>query len=112
MIELDDNPRPKKKRVRERSVEEYLVEQCAKHGAVAEKFKSPQKRSVPDRLVLWPDRKDFNGAEATFVECKRPGEDPTPGQQRDHDRRRALGFRVDVVRTFEDVDGYIRNMTY
>lgn len=111
MIELSPMVRRARK-VREVKVEDYLVAQCAKHGAVAEKFKSPAKRSVPDRLVMWPDRPRGLAAEITFVECKRPGEEPTPGQKRDHDRRRALGFRVDVVATFEDVDAYIRNMTY
>jgi hypothetical protein len=100
------------RKVYESDIEEYLVKQCAKHGAVAEKFKSPQKSHVPDRIVLWPDRPHGLAAEITFVECKRPGEKPTKMQARDHERRRALGFRVDVIDTYDGVDGYIRNMTY
>jgi hypothetical protein len=98
--------------IREYDVEEYLIKQCAKHGAVAEKFNSPQKSHVPDRLVMWPDRPRGLAAEITFVECKAPGKKPTVMQARDHDRRRELGFRVDVIDSYEGVDGYIRNMLY
>lgn len=112
MIELDPNPVRRPRRVRESKVERYFVEQCAAHGAVAEKYKSPGRRNVPDRLVMWPDRPSRLAAEINFAEIKKPGEDPTPGQLRDHDRRRKMGFEVYVIRSFDDVDGYIRNCNY
>ncbi len=38
-----------------------------------------------------------------FVECKRPGAKATAGQLREHERLRALGCRVEVVSTPEEV---------
>ena len=42
-----------------------------------------------------------------FVECKREGEDATPAQHRDHERRRAMGFAVFVIDNYEKIEGYI-----
>lgn len=75
----------------ERDVEAWLVAETKKRGGTAYKFTSPQRRSVPDRLVLLP------GGEIFFVETKAPGKKPTEGQVREHDRLRALGFRVYVM---------------
>jgi len=83
--------------MREAEVESYLVKVAKRHGWTAEKFTSPGRRSVPDRIV-WK-----NGV-LVFVECKATGEKPTPSQQRDHDRRRTAGFRVYVVDSYEAVD--------
>jgi hypothetical protein len=91
----------KERKVCEADVEEYLVKEVDKRGGVAEKFSSPNRASVPDRLVLWPFA-------AEFVECKAPGKKPTAAQARDHERRRALGFNVAVVDTYEAVDRYIK----
>lgn len=106
MIELDDAPPARERRIRESNVEAYLVERVEALGGTAEKFKSPQKAHVPDRLVCWP-KGDLGPARACFVECKRPGEKPTPAQKRDHDRRRAMGFSVYVSDSYEAVDLFI-----
>jgi hypothetical protein len=104
----------KERRVCEADVEEYLVKEVAKRGGVAEKFSSPNRASVPDRLVQWPIT-EFNvgydniPAWAEFVECKAPGKEPTAAQARDHERRRAMGFRVTVVDTYEAVDKYLES---
>jgi hypothetical protein len=89
--------------VRERDIEAYLVAEVAKRGGVAEKFTSPARRSVPDRLVQWPPYGTIE-----FVECKATGEEPTVPQQRDHERRRKMGFIVVVVDSYEAVDNYLR----
>jgi hypothetical protein len=103
MIELDDDPRPRKpRRLRESQVEAYLVRKVSDNDGVAEKFTSPNRRSVPDRLVQWSD------GSVEFVECKAPGEKPTEAQARDHERRRDMGFEVFVVDSYESVDQYIR----
>lgn len=100
-------------KVCETDVEDYLVKRVAACGGVAEKFSSPNRRNVPDRIVSWPPRlhQTMHGilrlAECVFVECKAPGEKPRTGQQRDHARRRAMGFRVYVVDTFDAVDQFI-----
>lgn len=85
----------------ERDVEKYLVKKVKEHGGVAEKYKSPGKPNVPDRLVLWPS------SFAEFVELKRPGQKATPAQARDHRRRRAMGFVVSVLDSIESVDDWL-----
>lgn len=83
----------------ERDVEQHLVTRIKELGGVAYKFTSPARRSVPDRLVLLPDGK------AIFVELKAPGKHPTELQKREHDRLRALGFRVLVLDSKGAVNG-------
>lgn len=92
-----------KSKIRESDVEEYLVKRVAECGGIAEKFVSPNRASVPDRIVLWTNPADFH-----FVECKAPGKKPTAAQMRDHERRRAMGHIVVVVDSFETVDDYIQ----
>lgn len=71
----------------ERDIEAYLVKRCKEIGALADKFTSPQRRSVPDRLITF-------GGRVLFVELKATGKKPTEAQVRDHDRRRAAGATV------------------
>jgi hypothetical protein len=47
---------------------------------------------------------------AIFVELKAPGKKPTPAQQRDHERRRAMGFRVEVLDSIEAVDEFVEGL--
>lgn len=75
----------------EKEIEAWLVDQAKRRGGIAYKFTSPQRRSVPDRLVLLPGKKMI------FVECKRPGAKPTEAQEREHQRIRDLGFDVYVM---------------
>jgi hypothetical protein len=82
----------------ERDVEQALVKRIKALGGECEKFTSPAKRSVPDRLVMLPCGR------VEFVECKRPGEKPTEKQKRDHERRRALGCVVHVIDSLEAID--------
>ena len=84
--------------VREDTIEQYLVRRVKKAGGVAEKFTSPGRRAVPDRLVTLPGGRIF------FVECKAPGKTATENQRRDHERRRAMGCTVYVVDTKDGVD--------
>ena len=108
----------------EKTIEAYLVRQVAKIGGVAEKFTSPNRRSVPDRLVLLPGdmvSEDEYGCQLArpwrvqgdiiFVELKAPGKKVSEAQQRDHDKRRAMGFRVEVIDSKEGVDEFIRSVT-
>ena len=71
----------------ERDIEAYLVKRCKEIGALCDKFTSPSRRSVPDRLIT------FNGR-VLFVELKATGKKPTEAQVRDHERRRAAGAEV------------------
>jgi hypothetical protein len=81
----------------ERDIESALVKRVKELKGLCEKFTSPGRRSVPDRLVTLP------GNVVIFVELKAPGKRPTPLQLRDHQRRRALGCDVRVIDSLEQV---------
>lgn len=104
------------KRIKEADVEEYLVKRVEAVGGTAEKFTSPNRTAVPDRIVAWPKRTAGDGfpiiARVVFVECKAPGEGPNAQQARDHKRRRDMGFRVYVTDTFESVDQFMKSEGY
>ncbi len=86
----------------EQQIETALIARVRALGGTAEKFTSPGRRSVPDRLVTLP------GGRIIFVECKRPGGKPTAKQELDHDRRRALGCDVRVIDSIEQVNAFPR----
>jgi hypothetical protein len=82
----------------ERDIEKALCKRIKELGGTCEKFTSPARRSVPDRLVTLP-----NGR-IEFVECKAPNKRPTEKQKLDHDRRKALGCVVHVIDTLEAIE--------
>jgi hypothetical protein len=82
----------------ERDIEKALVKRIELLRGTCEKFTSPARRSVPDRLVTLP------GGRVEFVECKRPGQVPTEKQRRDHNRRRLLGCSVWIIDSLESID--------
>ncbi|MEX3002722.1 VRR-NUC domain-containing protein [Serratia sp. JSRIV002] len=86
--------------IRESTVENNLVKKVKAAGGTAYKFTSPGRKAVPDRLVLLP------GGRVVFVECKAPGELPRADQVREHNRLRALGFKV-VVLDSKDLEGIL-----
>ena len=82
----------------EKAIEQKLYKRIKAIGGECEKFTSPGRRSVPDRLVTLP------GGRIVFVELKSCGKTPTENQLRDHARRRALGFTVLVIDSVEGID--------
>lgn len=86
--------------VLERDVEAALVRRVKALGGMCEKFTSPGRRSVPDRLVTMPDGR------IVFVELKAPGKKPTENQLRDHARRRLLGCEVVVIDNKDDANAF------
>lgn len=84
----------------EKDVEQALVRRVKALGGLCEKFTSPGRRSVPDRIVTMP------GGRIIFIELKRPGAKPTEAQKKDHDRRRALGCDVRVIDNMEDARAF------
>jgi Holliday junction resolvase len=90
----------KASKVLENRVERELVKRVNDLGGMCEKFTSPGRRSVPDRLVTLP------GGRIIFVECKAPGKEPTLAQQYDHERRRLLGCDVRVIDNIEDARAF------
>ena len=66
------------------------------HKMRAYKFTSPAKRNVPDRLFVVPGGRIF------FIEFKRKGKKPTPGQEVEIATLRAMRATVYVVDNVED----------
>lgn len=93
--------KPPPKGLSEKQVETRLMKRVKDIGGQCEKFTSPNRRSVPDRMCTYEPEM------VHFVECKREGEDATPAQKRDHERRRAMGFAVFVIDNYEKIEGYI-----
>ena len=84
----------------EKFIEAALVRRVKALGGLCEKFVSPGRRSVPDRLVTLP------GGRVVFVEVKAPGKKPTELQERDHWRRRKLGCEVIIINNIEDARAF------
>jgi hypothetical protein len=75
-------------------------------GGMCPKFIDPSRRGAPDRMVLLPGRPVF------FVEMKREvGGVVKPWQTRYHEDLRALGHRVWVLWSKEEVDAFISEVT-
>lgn len=90
--------------MRERSVEDYLVERVEAVGGLCEKHVSPGLVGVPDELVTWPD------GMMSLVETKRPKKEGgrlSPQQERDHRARAKRNVRVWVCYTKEQVDAFM-----
>ena len=83
--------------MRESAIERRLVTEAVKRGGFAPKFVSPGLDGVPDRLLLFP------GGKLAFVEVKAPGEKPRPLQRRRIEQLTALGFRVYVLDSKEQI---------
>jgi len=83
--------------MREVVIERRLVQGVRDLGGLAWKFDT-RTRDLPDRLILLP------GGQVRFVEVKRPGQVPRPGQMRILARLQALGFQADWVASAAEVD--------
>lgn len=84
----------------EKKIEAALCKRVKELGGLCEKFTSPGKRSVPDRVITLPDNRII------FVELKAPGKHPTELQLKDHEKRRALGCDVRVIDSLEVVNAF------
>ena len=84
----------------EKDIENALVRKVKTLGGMCEKFTSPGRISVPDRIITLPNGK------IVFVEVKNTGKKPTELQLRDHERRRALGCDVRVIDNMDDANAF------
>lgn len=82
-------------------IESYLRRRVLAAGGRIRKVRWLDRRGAPDRLIWW------KGPRMLFVECKASGMKPTVLQEREHERLRADGFRVEVIDSFEQVDALI-----
>lgn len=84
--------------MRERDIEQHLVERVKVLGGEVRKVKWVGRRGAPDRVVWLADGREI------WVELKAPGAPPEPHQAREHERMRRMGRRVEVVDSFQRVD--------
>ena len=83
--------------MREKIIEQKLVNVVKSLGGVALKFISPGMSGVPDRLILLP------GKRLAFVEVKAPGEMMRPLQVKRKRQLEALGFSVYCIDHSEQI---------
>lgn len=84
--------------MKERDVSRYLNKRVKELGGEVRRVTWQGRRNAPDKLVLLPCYKL-----SFFLEEKRPGEEPTKAQEREHARMRAAGLHVYVVTSWEDI---------
>ena len=90
--------------MREKVIEQQLVEAVKNAGGLCPKFVSPGFDGMPDRIVLLP------GSKAAFVEVKSPGKKPRSLQLKRHDQLRRLGFQVYVLDRADQIGGILHGI--
>lgn len=93
--------------MRERDIEQHLVERVKELGGEVRKVKWIGRRGAPDRLVMLP-REYRDDITTIWVELKAPGEKPKPHQVREHNRMRAMHQTVVVIDSIEGVEELLR----
>lgn len=73
------------------AVVEKALKRLERHGFDVRKLRTPGKQGVMDRMILWPK---YAPRPPTFVELKRPGEEPRLLQAALADDWRARGCDV------------------
>jgi len=81
----------------EKYLEKALADFIKSEGGECRKFVSPGHIGVPDRLCFLPRGMLF------LVETKSTGDKTRPSQVREHERLKALGFKVFVVSTEQEL---------
>jgi len=90
--------------MREKQIEQKLVQEVRKNGGICPKFTSPGFAGMPDRLILLPHGR------FAFAELKAPGKKPGPLQAARHKLLARLGFRVYVIDSMEQIGGIFDEM--
>lgn len=81
----------------EKSIEKRLVTEVERVGGWCLKLPAIHNAGLPDRLCLFP------GGEVVFVELKAFGKKPRKIQTLMHQKLKAMGFRVEVIDTPEQI---------
>lgn len=84
--------------LKEKTIEDYLIEQTIKRGGFSRKYKSPGRRGVPDRIVFLPK------GLVVFVECKKPNGKMSTSQKQEFKRMQELDTPCAYVKTMIDID--------
>lgn len=87
--------------MREREIEQKLIDAIKAQGGVCWKFVSPGTAGIPDRIILMPMGR------IAFVEVKAPGESPRKLQLARHRLLRRLGFKTFVLDNPEQIGGIL-----
>lgn len=90
--------------MREKLIEQKLVQAVKAMGGIAPKLISPGYDGMPDRIVLLPN------AGIAFVEVKRRGGKPRPLQESRHVMLRRLGFKVFVLDDEKQIKEILKEM--
>lgn len=80
---------------REVVIEQKVCDHAEANGWLVRKAVYAGRRGSPDRWMM-------RGGRLLLIEFKRPGQHPDAQQAREHDRLRAAGFPVHIVRTVEE----------
>lgn len=91
--------------MREKRIESKLAAEVRRRGGLAPKFVSPGLDGVPDRLILLP------GGKAAFAELKALGKTLRPLQAVRKRQLEALGFRVYVIDSTEQIGGVLDELS-
>lgn len=89
----------------EKLVERKLVELVKANKGMCIKLLCDQLTGLPDRLCLFPNHK------IAFVETKTTGQKPRRVQLYIHKKLKALGFRVEIVSSIEEVKQFIASIS-
>lgn len=103
--------------MRESKIREALKARVEAYGGEIRAVSWLGRRNAPDVLALLPaigmpctiGGRVFYGRKGsnTFVETKRPGKDATAAQAREHERMRAAGCVVVMVRDMIELDAWL-----
>jgi len=85
----------KKSNPLEKIIEQKVCDYAKSKGCLVYKFTSPSRRSVPDRMFIAP------GGRVFWIEFKRLGLKPTPGQEVEIEKIRSKGGIVCVADSVE-----------
>ena len=91
--------------MREKNLESKLAAEVRRRGGLAPKFVSPGLDGVPDRLILLPS------GNAAFAELKATGKTLRPLQAVRKRQLEALGFRVFVIDSTEQIGGVLDELS-
>lgn len=93
----------------ESTIEKDFVRWCRSNGLITLKLNANWYRNIPDRIVILPGSPN----RSFFLELKRFGERPRPGQLKRFRRLRKMGYNVYVAdsltKAIEVVEKYVSN---